>query len=92
MRAVLENSVIVPDSGKGRDNITVNVVVVKLRMKKVNGDVLLQLGLGQNGRQSVSADFGLASSVIGAHVAHALLVRVHVLHVVATLARQGDLG
>lgn len=54
--------------------------------------VLLQVRLRQNGGQSVSADFGLASSVIRAHVAHALLVRVHVLHVVATLTGQGDLG
>lgn len=37
-------------------------------------DVLLQLGLRQNGGQSVPADFGLAASVIRAHVAHTLLV------------------
>lgn len=74
VRAVLENSVIVPESGKGRDNITVNAVIVKPRNEKREQDVLLQLGLRQNGRQGVSADFGLASSVIGAHVAHALLV------------------
>lgn len=53
---------------------------------------LLQLGLRQDGRQSVPADFGLAPPVIGADVAHALLVRVHVLRVVPTLARQSDLG
>lgn len=54
--------------------------------------MLLQLWLGQNGGQSVPPDFGLASSVIRAHVAHTLLVRVHVLHVVTTLTGQGDLG
>lgn len=51
-----------------------------------------QLRLRQNGWQGVPTNFGLALSVVGAHVAHTLLVRVHVLHVVAPLTGQGDLG
>lgn len=56
--------------------------------------VLLQLRLGQNGRQRVSADFRLSLSVVGGRVPHALLVRVHLLHVVpsVSVSVQGDLG
>lgn len=54
--------------------------------------VLLQLRLGENGGQSVSADFRLSRSVVGGHVPHAVLIRVHLLHVVPPVAVQGDLG
>lgn len=40
----------------------------------------------------MSADFGLGLSVVGGRVPHALLVRVHLLHVVPSVAVQGDLG
>lgn len=66
--------------------------VIDSKCETYEEEVLLQLRLMQDGGQSVSTDFGLASSVIGAHVAYALLVRVHVLHVVTTMTGQGDLG
>lgn len=54
--------------------------------------MLLQLRLGKDGRQRVSADFCLSLSVVGGRVPHALLVRVHLLHVVPSVSVQGDLG
>lgn len=53
---------------------------------------LLQLRLGENGGQSVSADFGLSRSVVRGHVPHALLIRVHLQDIVPPVAVQGDLG
>lgn len=52
----------------------------------------LQLRLGENGGQRVSAHFGLSRSVVRGHVSQALLIRVHLLHVVPAVAVQGDLG
>lgn len=40
----------------------------------------------------MSADFCLSLSVVGGRVPHALLVRVHLLHVVPSVSVQGDLG
>lgn len=53
--------------------------------------VHLQLRLGQNWREGMSAYFAWPPSVIGAHVSYTLLIWVQILSVVTTLTGQSDL-
>lgn len=59
---------------------------------KADAHVLLQLSFGKNGRQRVSAAFCLRLPVVRGRVPRALLVRVHLLQVVPSVAVRGDLG
>lgn len=84
VRTVLKNPVVSDTWGEEDFNTAVR------RGRSLN--VHLQLRLGENGGQSVSADFDLSLSVVRGHVSHALLIRVHLLHVVPAVTVQGDLG
>lgn len=91
MRTVLKNPVIVPDA-RGEKMSLKQTWSLHRFLTQAHTSVLLQLTLGKNGRQRVSADFCLSLSVVRGRVPHALLIRVHLLHIVPSVNVQGDLG
>lgn len=85
VRTVLKNPVVVSDTWGEKRTLTRTYGITESRCD-------LQLRLRENGRQRVSADFDLGLPVVRGHVSHALLIRVHLLHVVPAVTVQGDLG